>query len=200
MSVTEFQTNEIVSMSGVNSRIQEINNMFPVSVNNGGTGRQELAAGQILIGNGTSGIIGTSILPITKGGTGGTDKKTARTNLDVFTRANLYKNTSGSSGTINLSSSISNFREIEILYKNTDNRFDMSKFAVINSTITCVLLSATVYDYAQYTPALSLKASTVTINNSTLTWGTEAEADIRNAVSTNAASKIKIYRVVGLSY
>ena len=42
MSVTEFQISEIVSMSGVNSRIQEINNMFPVSVNNGGTGQTSL--------------------------------------------------------------------------------------------------------------------------------------------------------------
>lgn len=38
MSISEFEANEFVTRNNVNSRITAINNMFPVSVTNGGTG------------------------------------------------------------------------------------------------------------------------------------------------------------------
>lgn len=41
-----------------------------VPVTKGGTGQEFLAAGEVLLGNGTSGITSTAILPISKGGTG----------------------------------------------------------------------------------------------------------------------------------
>lgn len=79
MSVTEFGANEIVSRSNVNNRVTQINNditavnnKFPVSVANGGTGQTSLTSGEILLGNGTSGISSTATLPVSKGGTGQT--------------------------------------------------------------------------------------------------------------------------------
>ena len=201
MSVTEFEANEIVSRTGVNSRIDEINNMFPLTVGNGGTGKTSLTSGQILLGNGTSAITSTATLPVSKGGTGGTTTKTARTNLDVFTVTPLYSNTSGSSGTITLSSSIQNFNYIEIFTRNNDQRRMSLKFKVNATSPKMSLISATVFDIAQYTPAIALKCSNITVSGTTITWDEQANSELRsNSVTTTATSDIKIYRVVGYSY
>lgn len=70
MAISTFEADEIVARANVNQRINQANAYFPVSVANGGTGRTSLTSGQILLGNGTSGVTGTGKLPVTKGGTG----------------------------------------------------------------------------------------------------------------------------------
>jgi hypothetical protein len=72
MAISTFEADEIVARANVNQRINQANAYFPVSVANGGTGKTSLTSGQILLGNGTSGITSTATLPVTKGGTGTT--------------------------------------------------------------------------------------------------------------------------------
>lgn len=201
MSVTEFESNEIVSRTGVNSRIEEINNMFPLTVENGGTGKTSLTSGQILLGNGTSGITSTATLPVSKGGTGGTTKSSARTNLEVFTSTQLYANSSGSSSTISLSSSIQNFNYIEIFTINNDGRRMSIKFRVNTTSHAICLLSATAYKDENNHMAIALKCSNVTVSGSSITWGNHGSSDLRtSSVYTSDESHIKIYRVIGYSY
>lgn len=123
MAIQEFETNEIVSRTAVNSRIQDINDMFPLSVANGGTGKSTLTSGQILLGNGTSGITSTATLPVNKGGTGGATAQDARTSLGVFSSTVLYNSTtSGTNGniTFNIPSGyeLHDFYWLEFYYSN----------------------------------------------------------------------------------
>lgn len=123
MAIQEFETNEIVSRTAVNSRIQDINGMFPLSVANGGTGQSTFTSGNILLGNGTGGISSTSTLPLSKGGTGGTTAQDARTNLGVFSSSVLYNSTtSGTRGdiTFNIPSGfeLHDFYWLEFYYSN----------------------------------------------------------------------------------
>lgn len=128
MAIQEFEANEIVSRAGVNSRISDINNMFPLSIGDGGTGQTTLSSGHILFGNGSSGITSAAKLPISKGGTNGTTAKEARTNLDVLTTYVLYTSTSGTNGTIDFSSKLNSigkelkdFKYLEFYYSNKAN-------------------------------------------------------------------------------
>lgn len=233
MAISTFEADEVVARANVNQRINQANAYFPVSVANGGTGRTSftsgniligngtsginstdklsvskggtgqtsLSSGQILLGNGTSGITSTATLGVSKGGTGATTKKAARTNLDVFTVTPLYANDSGTTSTITLSSSIQNFNYIEIFTRNNDGRRMSVKFKVNATSPLISLMSSTVYDYAQYTPAIALKCSNIKISGTTITWQEQANSDLRaSTVTTTATSDIKIYRVVGYSY
>lgn len=200
MAISTFEADEIVARANVNQRINQANAYFPVSVANGGTGQTSLSSGQILLGNGTSGITSTATLPVSKGGTGSTTISEARSTLDVYKITALYINDSGTTNTITLSSSIQNFNYIEIFTRNNDGHRMSVKFRVNATAPVICLLSATTYDYAQYTPAIALKCSNVKVSGKTITWNEQANSDLRYGVSTIAASDIKIYRVVGYSY
>ena len=50
--------------------IEDARTLLTVPVQTGGSGNFDLPAGEILLGNGTSGIASTAILPVSKGGTG----------------------------------------------------------------------------------------------------------------------------------
>ena len=200
MAISTFEADEIVARANVNQRINQANAYFPVSVANGGTGQTSLSSGHVLLGNGTSGITSTATLPISKGGTGATTATSARTSLAVYRETVLYSNDSGSTNTITLSSSIQNFVAIEIMTRNNDNRRMSMKFRV-NATVPVIaLMSSTVYDYATNTPAISLKCSNIRISGATITWQEQASCDLRNTAYTSAASQVKIYRVIGISY
>ena len=58
-----------------------------------------------------------SIIPISKGGTGGTSAIEARTNLELMKGYELYSNSNGNQGTITLSDSVNNYSYIEIFYR-----------------------------------------------------------------------------------
>ena len=200
MAISTFEADEIVARANVNQRINQANAYFPVSVANGGTGQTSLSSGQILLGNGTSGITSTATLPVSKGGTGSATISEARSTLDVYKITALYINDSGTTNTITLSSSIQNFNYIEIFTRNNDGHRMSVKFRVNATAPEICLLSATTYDYALYTPAIALKCSNVKVSGKTITWDEQANSDLRYQVSTIAASDIKIYRVVGYSY
>ena len=65
-------------------------------------------------------ISGPSILPVGKGGTGGSSAKSARTNLGVMTETLLYRNSSGTISTITLSDSYKNYDYILEIAKEHD--------------------------------------------------------------------------------
>jgi len=201
MAISTFEADEIVARANVNQRINQANAYFPVSVANGGTGKTSLSSGQILLGNGTSGITSTATLPVSKGGTGSTTISAARSTLDVYKITALYINDSGTTSTITLSSSIQNFNYIEIFTRNNDGHRMSVKFRVNATSPVICLLSATTYDYAQYTPAIALKCSNVKVSGRTITWNEQANSDLRaSTVTTSAHSDVRIYRVIGYSY
>lgn len=61
-------------------------------------------------------VTGPGILPIGKGGTGGSSAKSARTNLGVMTETLLYSNSSGTISTITLSDSFKNYDYVEVFF------------------------------------------------------------------------------------
>lgn len=124
MSADLFTSDELVAMSNVNARITDINNdlsslddKFPVSVSNGGTGTTTLTSGDILLGNGTSAITSTSCLSVSKGGTG----QTSLTSGDILlgngtsaiTSTSTLPITKGGTGATTASSARTNLNVME---------------------------------------------------------------------------------------
>ena len=54
----------------LNEHLEDARTLLTVPAQSGGTGNFNLPAGEVLLGNGTSGITSTAILPVSKGGTG----------------------------------------------------------------------------------------------------------------------------------
>lgn len=57
MSVTEFQSTDLVTRLNVNEKIQQINSLFPVSIANGGTGATTASGAKTNLGFFTSTIL-----------------------------------------------------------------------------------------------------------------------------------------------
>ncbi|MEW6610867.1 MAG: hypothetical protein AB1352_04575, partial [Patescibacteria group bacterium] len=63
-------TLDLTTFAATNATIDTLTLTNDLSVTHGGTGQSTLAAGELLLGNGTSGILSTSTLSVVKGGTG----------------------------------------------------------------------------------------------------------------------------------
>jgi hypothetical protein len=247
MSVTQFTANEYVTRNNVNSRVTEINNditainnKFPVSVSNGGTGQTSLTSGEILLGNGTSGITSTATLPVSKGGTGqtslnsgeillgngtdgisstsylsvskgGTGATTvtdARNNLAVMTGEQLYYNASGSASTIALSSSIANYKAIEIFYMEDDYEGpwrDSLKIWNNESSSARATLSSMFARVYNSNNQVKIFAANIYLSGTSLTWGYAKMATFATGGTVSVAdlaqySSHKVYKVVGYKY
>ena len=203
MAIDLFQANEIVSRANVNQRITQMNAYFPVSVANGGTGQTSLSSGQILLGNGTSGITSTATLPVSKGGTGGITETEARTNLEVMTTVQLYSNSSGTQSTIALSDSANNYTYIEIYYFDVDRGNATYGAKVSGPNGRTVGLSAashisgTTYNgYYTYTAHVNISGTSITwLNNRHGFFYRE-----NGVCGEQTVNRIYIYRVVGFKY
>ena len=129
MAISLFGENEVVSRGGVNQRIQQINDTFPLPVSEGGTGVTSFNSGNILVGNGTSGITTTSVLSIEHGGTGSITKHGIRYTRNVMESIVLYNNKNGTKGNIDFQpkldehgiDNLNTFRYLEFYYSNKDN-------------------------------------------------------------------------------
>lgn len=185
-------------LSNTPTQLTDFSGTLPV--NQGGTGTTSLTSGEILIGNGTSGITSVATLPIASGGTGGTTATAARTNLGVLTPVELYYNAAGNAGTITLNDDIANYKCIEITAKNYAGHLlgwriwhnEASSFSA------CITINT---PYAN-TVALSVQSRVIDISGTTLSWGNGIYAILKNNtnVSTAAEGSIAIIKITGYKF
>lgn len=191
--------------------INEIDGKFPVSVPNGGTGNTSLTAGNILLGNGTDAITSTDCLTISKGGTGGTTAKDARTNLGVMTGVQLYYNASGSSGTIELSDEIKNYQCIDIgffisVYSSVFYAVTRIVNLGENSVVTNLNLSVggTYSSGGTSHPRVNVFSSNIAITGNSITRSRDNRAYVTDTmtpvVQATTTDTPAIYKVIGYTY
>lgn len=201
--------------------INEIEDKFPISVQNGGTGRTSLTSGNILLGNGTDNITTTAKLAITKGGTGGTTASEARENLKVMTFTELFSSPAGAHDNITLSDTIANYNIIELFYSmpqtggaSAGDYHGGSYRAFNNKASTCgfnIVHTDAFYDLTANEERLELMSSMVNISGTSLTFGdqkmcvfrpknTSSTAGTVTVQNTTTALQLKIYKIIGYGY
>lgn len=191
--------------------INEIDGKFPVSVSDGGTGQTTLTSGNILVGNGTDGITSISTVPIANGGTGGTTATDARTNLGVMTGVQLYYNTSGSSGTIELSDEIKNYQCIDIgFFISVYSSVFYSVTRIVNLGENSVVTGLNLNVAGTYTsggtshPRVNVFSSNIAITGNSITRSRDNRAYVTDTmtpvVQTTSTDTPAIYKVVGFTY
>ena len=193
MAIEEFEATEGVSRTNVNRRITQANAYFPVSVANGGTGATSLTSGGILVGNGANAITSVATLPISKGGTGATTLSDVKTNLEITTKTVLYNNSSGSSSTITISESVSNFDCVDIQYKTGDNPTNTVRLYDPNNMIADLPLIVAGSSGVYFKTSMVLfSGTTISFDSSINTWIEGSSCGVEGATP-----QIKITKVIG---
>lgn len=145
-------------------------------------------------------ITSPSVLPIGKGGTGGNNEKSARTNLGVMTETLLYSNSSGTISTITLSDSYKNCTYVEVFFH--DNgvcnsvklRTTRGQMQLTNDYVSSTTNPSSLYTH---TALLTFTDNTATfIRQAVFTVTTSDNASI----DRTASNSVKVVRIVGLSY
>lgn len=145
-------------------------------------------------------ITSPSVLPIGKGGTGGNNEKSARTNLGVMTETLLYSNSSGTISTITLSDSYKNYTYVEVFFH--DNgvcnsvklRTTRGQVQLTNDYVSSTTNPSSLYTH---TALLTFTDNTATfIRQAVFTVTTSDNASI----DRTASNSVKVVRIVGLSY
>lgn len=140
---------------------------------------------------------------VTNGGTGGTTKTAARTNLEVLTAVVLYNNSSGTQGTVSLSDYTSGYSYLEIYYMDLDRtvshycvRVDSPRGLDVGLTGASYISGTSYNGYYAYT-------SQIHVSDTSLTWRSNKNGYFYNENGTRGDSpgnKISITRVVGYKY
>ena len=133
--------------------------------------------------------ITSGTLPIERGGTGATTASGAKTNLGFSTSTILYSNSSGSSSTITLSDSASNYDYIEFYYFKDSNQIISSKIYSPNGK------AATLGSVTRYADAIFLRAAIVDISETTLTWRSSDSGWGTVAVGGNTISTTQVFKI-----
>ena len=145
-------------------------------------------------------ITSPSVLPIGKGGTGGNNEKSARTNFGVMTETLLYSNSSGTISTITLSDSYKNYTYVEVFFH--DNgvcnsvklRTTRGQVQLTNDYVSSTTNPSSLYTH---TALLTFTDNTATfIRQAVFTVTTSDNASI----DRTANNSVKVVRIVGLSY
>ena len=150
----------------------------------------------------------TGALPIANGGTGSTTAANARSALGItpanigapVAPTNLYTNTSGTSGSFTLSSSIANFSVIEVFFKTNDGYMGCQK-AYNNYSSSCYLDLTVVHPTSSATTSylkfaqLNISGTSASVANirEIALWSSDHE-------SYSSSNAVKITRVVGWKY
>ena len=145
-------------------------------------------------------VTAPSVLPIGKGGTGGSSVKSARTNLGVMTETPLYSNSSGTISTITLSDSYKNYTYIEVFFNdngvNNSVKLHTSKGQVqlTNNYVSSTTNPSSLYTH---TALLTFTDKTATfIRQAVFTVTTSDNASIDRTPSNS----VRVTRIVGISY
>ena len=145
-------------------------------------------------------ITSPSVLTIGKGGTGGNNEKSARTNLGVMTETLLYSNSSGTISTITLSDNYKNYTYVEVFFH--DNgvcnsvklRTTRGQVQLTNDYVSSTTNPSSLYTH---TALLTFTDNTATfIRQAVFTVTTSDNASI----DRTASNSVKVVRIVGLSY
>lgn len=135
------------------------------------------------------------VVPVKKGGTGGTTAEKARRNLDVMHRAWLYDNSAGTTGTITLSDSIDNYPFIEIFH-NSGSISGSINISTKNSS-----LFVTVSNINPTSGFMYVEAKKILVQGATISVLSHTHAGIENGTTyTNGGGNISITRVIGYCY
>lgn len=140
-------------------------------------------------------------LPISRGGTGATTSAKALKNLGIIPTV-LYDNSSGSAGTITLSSSISNFVRIGVYAKNRGTDHSAAVYNEIKLSNTTVMsLSASTATNNNYDTTVWFSAI-INFSGTTLTFSRNfaSSYDRTGGYNSNSSDGFKILRVVGYKY
>ena len=138
--------------------------------------------------------ITSGTLPISRGGTGASSVATARTNLEVHKGYTLYSNSSGTSGTITISGSFSDYAFIVISVDGNG----------ISKSIVCLPYGSenigVTYSSGSNNDLIN-RTALVYPNGSTLTWKRNYNVEIfnNNTVSFTDGA-LKIIKIVGYKY
>lgn len=144
---------------------------------------------------------------IANGGTGGTTTTDARTNLGVMTGISLYSNSSGSSGTIELSDNIENYQFIEIcfyIYIYSAPAYGMAR--IYNNGANEITTGLTMNIAGTYSgnPRVNAFAGNTAITGNSLTHSSQNRAYITGTnttlVQTTGDDVPKIYKIIGYKY
>ena len=138
--------------------------------------------------------ITSGTLPISRGGTGGTTSTAARTNLEVRKGYTLYSNSSGTSGTITISGSFSDYAFIVISVDGNG----------INKSIVCLPQGSenigVTYSSGSNNDLIN-RTALVYPSGSTLTWKRNYNVEIFNNNTVSFTDGIlKIIKIVGYKY
>lgn len=139
------------------------------------------------------------VVPISKGGTGAENKTQARTNLEVKKEYVLYNNLSGSSSTINLSDSISNYSSIGVYYY-TESNGECANYNKFEPGANPVLLFSTRINDAGSECFVKTVKTTFSGNTISFSYGYQLIVGGYNDNLFTSNSAIKIYKVVGYKY
>ena len=143
--------------------------------------------------------ITSGTLPIERGGTGGTTASSARSNLGVSGTV-LYSNSSGSSGTITLSSTVDDFMRIGIHVKRMGDKLggynEVFKPYATGISISTIDASNNTYECTIWLSCL------IALSGTTLTFSRNfaSSYDKTYGYKSNSAEGFKIVRVVGYNY
>ena len=148
-----------------------------------------------------------NVMPIEKGGTGGTNVTQARTNLSVMTIDKLYDNERGTAGTIELSDTIAHYQVVEVFYMLYTLSADWNQSSRIyneGSNDVCSSLINVIGGSSGGNPRLKIYGCNFYILDNTLgrlasTMGniTDTNTTIAQLTSTDIP---KIYKVIGYRY
>lgn len=159
-------------------------------------------------------ITAPSILPIGKGGTGGSTASDARTNLSVMTNVQLYYNASGTHGTITLADTVENYNAVEIFhYENDYGKLNADSLKFWNnksSSFDCVFTTSCPLVVSGENQ-IKFFSVAITISGKTITFGYEKMITFRPKSTTSTNGQVhlidfksygthQIYKVVGYKY